>query len=195
MVVFLYTGFIVASVFMFFLFHKQSKKVKKIKDNPKNISKMLLKFALIDLVMGIFIMAFISYLIPLTIWLVGEKAVMPTEMITMEKTLAPLSKDIYMKVEETDGGEPYTINLGTIDNVDEKVISKSRVSIEEVKKPSMAQYREAFVYDFKRLKRENFITKQVNDIFANINLQSKDGTFIEKKVTIALPRGYKTEKK
>lgn len=194
MVVFLYTGFIVASVFMFFLFHKQSKKVKKIKDNPKNISKMLLKFALIDLLMGIFIMAFISYLIPLTIWLVGEKAVMPTEMITMEKSLAPLSKDIYMKIEETDGGELYTINLGTIDNVDEKVISKSRVSIEEVKKPSMAQYREAFVYDFKRLKRENFITKQVNDIFANINLQSKDGTFIEKKVIIALPRGYKTEK-
>lgn len=194
MVVFLYSGFIVASVFMFFLFHKQSKKVKKFKDNSKNISKMLLKFALIDLVMGIFIMAFVSYVIPLTIWLVGEKAVLPTEMITMEKSLAPLSKDVYMKVKETDGGEVYTINLGAIDNIDEKVISKSRVSIEEVKKASMAEYRESFVYDFKRLKRENFITTQVNDMFGNINLQSKDGTFIEKKVTIALPRGYKTEK-
>lgn len=193
MVILLYIGSMVGATIAFILFNGQSKRIKKKFKNPNSSRKVFIKFAILDLIIALFFMFIFSYLIPLGIWTFGRKEVLPTEKIIFETAISPFSDETYIKVKKVDNNELYHINLGTKDKVEEKIINKNNLEIVEATRVDGAKYREALIYDFKRLKGDTIIHTLVNDMFANIYMQDKDGTFLEKKIRIYLPKGYKIE--
>ena len=173
MIILLYIGFITGFIVAWIMFHKQTRNIHKRTDNEVKIRTKLTKFIMVDLVLAFLIMVTISFVIPYGIWLVGKKDFREVEMIVQENSLVPFEDGTYVKDESNDNGEVYVIN--------EKGEGKSK----GYKKK--AKYEEVYIYKIKCLKNSNPINRMVNDMFANVYMENRDGEFVEKIIKIYTP--------
>ncbi|MEW8957396.1 hypothetical protein, partial [Clostridium sp.] len=185
--------FIIGAMVAFILFNAQSKRVIKKFKNPNSVSKVFIKFAILDLIIALIIMAIFSYLIPLGIWTFGEKEILPTEKVIFETEVSAFSGETYLKTKKVDDNELYYVNTGKDGKIEERIVNKNNVDIIEATRIDGAKYKEVLIYDFKRLKGSSIVHKLVNDMFANIYIQDSEATFKEKRTVISLPKGYKVE--
>ncbi|MCI6277947.1 MAG: hypothetical protein MR639_14675 [Clostridium sp.] len=188
MIILLYIGFITGFIVAWIMFHKQTRNIHKRTDNEVKIRTKLTKFIIVDLVLAFLIMITISFIIPYGIWLVGKKDFREVEMIVQENSLVPFEDGTYVKDESTDNGEIYVVNEkgnGKSKGY-ERYYSKEK-NIQFIEDKKNAKYEEINIYKIKCLKNSNPINKMVNDMFANVYMENRDGEFVEKVIKIYTP--------
>lgn len=182
MVLFLYLGFLFSLIVVVFLLNKQT----KLKPKTKNLSR----FVVIDLIIGLVVLAMVSGGVPYLMWTFSSKEIVETEMIVEEGQIKPIDKDIYIKEKKIDSAEVYLINIGSGKDNDIKYASKDRAVI----KSGDPEYQEVIIYEAKRIKGDGILKSQLNDMFANIYIKNKDAVYKDRKINIYLPEGYKIGK-
>lgn len=188
MIILLYIGFIVGFAAAGVMFYKQTRNLHKRTDNETKIRTKLTKFVIVDLVLAFLIMIIISFVIPYGIWIVGKKDLREVEMIVQENTLVPFEDGSYVKEESNDNGEIYVVNEkgeGKSQGY-ERYYSKEK-NIQFIENKKKAKYEEVYIYEIKCLENSNPINKAVNDMFANVYMENKDGEFVENIIKIYTP--------
>lgn len=159
----------------------------KKKFSDKYILKVMLKFIVFDAIIAGMLIVIIVFILPFLIWNLGTKEFMVEDKVLQVKDIDPIStsnKKIYVKESSTDNKKSYTINMSNnlvyLDSNSAEIVESD--SIKDPEYMLVAQYK------INELKSDNIITRNVNDMYANINLEQSKAVFIGSKVKIYVPK-------
>lgn len=189
MIFFLYVSTILSVMFCICLFNRQVRRIRK-KNYSSNVTwNYMCKYLIIDIFLSCILMITLVFTLPLSIWHIGKKDFQIESIVLDRSELKPLStsdKKIYVKESIEKDVKIYTVkdSSNTLVNFNSNLVELIELdSTNDPRFESLAQYK------INELKGSNIITKSVNDLYANINLDQDKGTFVSNKIKVYVPKG------
>lgn len=189
MVFFLYLSSMLSIILCIFLLTKQSRRIAKKNYSDKIAWNYMYKYLILDIIISCVLMVILIFALPFSIWSLGTKDFGVEDIVLDRSDLKPIStsdKKAYVKESIEKGVKIYTIKDSSNTLVNFNSTLAELVELDSINNP---EFKSVAQYKINELKGTNIIVKNVNDIYANINLDQNKGVFICNKIKIYVPKG------
>lgn len=172
MLTFLYIGLILGSTSsIIFFMHLNERYLNE--DNPKKtFNNHLTESFIKSFLLSFFILLFMCVILPFIIWNLGNKDIVLAEKIIDTENIYPLyntNSKVYVGKSTSDNKTIYVINLSNENNTNNQLyLDIDSTNISYTKKNNTPYYEQTKVYKIKKLTSNNFISKAVNEMYADV---------------------------